>query len=157
MSPEAFSNRPRLAATALADRLHHERIELRVVLLDHINALEGSRAPDNAAAPSVTLLTSQSGEPFYLHVLPLPRSRRQRTPTYAVTVRSSGADVHAFRRRYRLSAREGQITSLILRGWGNRQVSQSLGISIETTKKHLSRIFDKVGVDSRSQLMAKLG
>jgi DNA-binding CsgD family transcriptional regulator len=85
------------------------------------------------------------------------RRTRRAPAAWAVTVRSSATDVHAFRRRYRLSAREGQITSLILRGWGNRQVSQSLGISIETTKKHLSRIFDKVGVDSRSQLMAKLG
>ena len=146
------------AATALADRLRaRDRIELRVVLLDHIAALEATRGPESVAAPSVTLLTSQSGEPFYLQVVPVARRSRRGPRTYAVTVRSSATDVQAFRRRYRLSAREGQITSLILRGWGNRQVSQSLGISIETTKKHLSRIFDKVGVDSRSQLMAKLG
>ena len=146
------------AAAALTDRLRTtDRIELRVVLLDHIAALEGARGPDTVAAPSVTLLTSHAGEPFYLQVLPVTRRSRHAPPTYAVTVRSSATDVLAFRRRYRLSAREGQITALILRGWGNRQVSQSLGISIETTKKHLSRIFDKVGVDSRSQLMAKLG
>ena len=146
------------AASSLADRLRaHERIELRVVLLDHISALEGTRGPDNVPAPSVTLLTSPSGEPFYLHVLPMTRATKRAGATYAVTVRTSGADVQAFRRRYRLSAREEQITALILRGWGNREVSQALGISAETTKKHLSRIFDKVGVDSRAQLMAKLG
>jgi DNA-binding CsgD family transcriptional regulator len=146
------------AGAALSDRLRsQDRIELRVVLLDHIAALEDSRPSEQIASPSVTLLTSHSGEPFYLHVLPLRRARGRSLPTYAVTVRSSGADVLAFRKRYRLSAREGQITALILRGWGNREIAQALGISIETAKKHLSRIFDKVGVDSRAQLMAKLG
>ena len=35
--------------------------------------------------------------------------------------------------------------------------AQALGITLTTAKKHLGRIFDKVGVDSRSQLMARLG
>lgn len=144
------------AAEELADRLRtHDRIELRILLLDHIAALrdDASARP----APTVTLLTSHSGEPFYLHVLPIPRQLRRQRPTYAVTVRSSGADVHAFRRRYRLSAREGQITELVLRGADNREISQALGITVATAKKHLGKIFDKVGVDSRGQLMAKLG
>ena len=144
------------AAEELADRLRaHDRIELRILLLDHIAALQGD--PAAQSAPTVTLLTSHSGEPFYLHVLPIARQRRRQRPTYAVTVRSSGADVHAFRRRYRLSAREGQITELVLRGADNREIAQALGITVATAKKHLGRIFDKVGVDSRGQLMAKLG
>ena len=145
------------AAVDLADRLRgQDRIELRVVLLDHIAALEQERGPA-AAVPSVTLLTSHTGEPFYLHVLPIRRHHRRYPPTYAVSVRSSGADVPAFRRRYRLSARETQIAELILRGWGNREIAQALGITTTTAKKHLGRIFDKVGVDSRAQLMARLG
>jgi len=146
------------AASELAERLRAaDRIELRVVLLDHIAALESARGAERIVSPTVTLLTSQSGEPFYLHVLPIARHRRRHAPTYAITVRARGADVQAFRRRYRLSAREGQITELILRGSGNREIAQALGITETTTKKHLGRIFDKVGVDSRSQLMAKLG
>jgi DNA-binding CsgD family transcriptional regulator len=146
------------AATELADRLRaHDRIELRVVLLDHVAALEHARGAGVPAAPSVTLLTSQSGEPFYLHLLPISRPRHPSPLTYAISVRSSGADVPAFRQRYRLSARESQITELILRGSDNGRISQALGITVATAKKHLGRIFDKVGVDSRAQLMAKLG
>lgn len=146
------------AAIELADRLRaHDRTELRVVLLDHIAALEQARGAAGRPATSVTLLTSQTGEPFYLHVLPVSRYRRTHSPIYAISVRSSGADVPAFRKRYRLSAREGQITELILRGWDNRHIAHVLGITVTTTKKHLGRIFDKVGVDSRAQLMAKLG
>ena len=145
------------AAIELADRLRHDRIELRVVLLDHVAALEHARGAARQAGPSVTLLTSHSGEPFYLHVLPISRPRHASPRTYAISVRSSGADVPAFRARYRLSARESQITELILRGSDNGQISQVLGITVATAKKHLGRIFDKVGVDSRAQLMAKLG
>jgi len=145
------------AANDLADRLRaHDRIELRVVLIDHIAALEDGRTSHPAPA-SVTLLTSQSGEPFYLHVWPISRRGAHGRRTYAVSVRPSGADVPAFARRYRLSARESQVVELIVRGHGNREISHALGIGVETTKKHLSRIFDKVGVDSRAQLMAKLG
>jgi ATP/maltotriose-dependent transcriptional regulator MalT len=145
------------AATELADRLRaHDRIELRVVLLDYMAALEADRHGDRPAA-TVTLLTSQSGEPFYLRAWPVSRPGTRRPTAYAVSVRSSGADVPAIRRRYRLSAREGQVTELLLRGWGNREIAQALTIALPTTKKHLGRIFDKVGVDSRAQLLAKLG
>lgn len=146
-----------LAAQELADRLRaQERIELRVVLVDHIAALESGRGPGRVVADTVSLLTSQTGEPFYLHVWPISR-RGRRSPTYAVSIRSSGADVAAFGRRYRLSARENQIVELVVRGQGNREIAHALGIEVATAKKHLSRIFDKVGVDSRAQLMAKLG
>ncbi len=146
------------AGYELANRLRaQDRTELRVILLDHIAAIEQTRGADRRPAPAVTLLTSPTGEPFYLHLLPIPRHRRAVPVTYAISIRSSGADVPAFRGRYRLSAREGQITELILRGWDNRHIAQALGITVTTTKKHLGRIFDKVGVDSRAQLMAKLG
>ena len=141
------------AAEAILAR--HGRIDLRVVLLDHIGALDVSAAPARPAT-SVTLLTSASGEPFYIHVFPV-RRRGHREPTFAVTVRSSGADIVAFRRRYRLSGREGQIMELVCRGAANRDIARTLGITVATAKKHLGRIFDKVGVDSRAQLMARLG
>ena len=118
------------AAVELADRLRtHDRIELRVALVDHINGLEEARGSSKLGPPTVALLTSSSGEPFYLHVMPMPRRGRRLGPTYAITVRSSGADVQAFRERYRLSAREGQITEMVLRGSGNREIAQALGIS----------------------------
>src|ERR1700759_2776037 len=83
------------AASDLAGRLRtNDRIELRIVLADHIAALEGGRSGEPAAA-TVSLLTSQTGEPFYLYVWPVKRRGRARPTTYAVSVRSSGADVAA--------------------------------------------------------------
>lgn len=153
-SRQIYANR---AGLDLAERLRsQDRIELRVVLLDHIIALEASRPRAQSVAPTVSLLTSPAGEPFYIHIFPIPRRGRPES-TVAVTVRSSGADLLAFRRRYRLSARESQIAELVLRGCANREIAQNLGITLTTAKKHLGRIFDKVGVDSRAQLMARLG
>jgi DNA-binding CsgD family transcriptional regulator len=146
------------AALDLAARLRaQDHIEFRVVLLDHIAAVERALTDGTPRRPVVTLVTSNSGEPFYLHLMPVARRRKTLPPTYAISVRSSGADVLAFQLRYRLSQREGQITALVLRGCGNREIAETLGITITTAKKHLGRVFDKVGVDSRAQLMAKLG
>ena len=44
----------------------------------------------------------------------------------------------------------------MLRGYRNSHIASTLGITPATTKKHLSRIFEKVGVDSRAQLTSKL-
>jgi DNA-binding NarL/FixJ family response regulator len=45
---------------------------------------------------------------------------------------------------------------LVLRGYGNRDIATALDIAPTTAKKHLSRIFNKVGVDSRAQLISRL-
>ncbi len=51
-----------------------------------------------------------------------------------------------------LTARELQIVAAIVEGASNKDLSQQLGLSEQTVKNHLSRIFDKVGVSSRLEL-----
>lgn len=147
----------------LSERLRlEEHIELRVLVADHLAALattprSSDRRRGPRAAPTMTLLSSPKGEPFYIHVIPLGAARDSGAPVHAVTVRSTGADIHAFRQRYRLTPREAHITELVRRGWSNRDIAQQLRIAPATAKKHLGRIFDKVGADSRAHLIAKLG
>lgn len=50
-----------------------------------------------------------------------------------------------------LSAREIEILSLVATGATNLQVAQALGISVNTVKAHLRRIFGKLGVESRTE------
>jgi DNA-binding NarL/FixJ family response regulator len=71
-------------------------------------------------------------------------------------VRELGIEREAFRRRYALSTREAQVAELVLRGLSNQDIGRTLGVTPATVKKHLSRVFDKVGVDSRAQLMGRL-
>ncbi len=74
----------------------------------------------------------------------------------AVSVRAIGSEIEAFRRRYKLSDREAQVAELVVHGYKNTDIAAALGITAATTKKHLTRIFDKVGVDTRSQLQSRL-
>jgi DNA-binding CsgD family transcriptional regulator len=53
-----------------------------------------------------------------------------------------------------LSAAESRVAQSVIQGQSNREVADQLSISENTVEWHLRRIFDKVGVRSRSQLMA---
>jgi DNA-binding CsgD family transcriptional regulator len=131
-------------------------IELEVILRDHLKAFfdplaDVSRSLD-ASAPMVTLLTATNGEPFQVHAMRATRNGSH----VAVTVRAVGSEIDGFRRRYKLSAREAQVAELVLHGYRNTDIAGALGITPSTTKKHLTHIFDKVGVNTRSQLQARL-
>lgn len=54
-----------------------------------------------------------------------------------------------------LSPQEQAICTLVLRGAGNRQIAETLSISENTVETHLRHIFDKTGVSSRVQLLAR--
>ena len=55
-------------------------------------------------------------------------------------------------RPYRLTAREAEIVNAIADGRSNREIAESLGISLQTVKHHLTSIFDKTGTTSRLEL-----
>ena len=57
---------------------------------------------------------------------------------------------------YGLSPREEEVVGLVLRGLTNRQISRALFISEHTVQRHLSNIFEKVGVRSRKNLPKRL-
>jgi len=137
------------AAMRLVARLRHQyRVELVVLLSDHLMGLGVPSARDRE--PVVSLLTAHGGEPFHLHAIPVARG------VLAVTVREIGADMESFRLRYQLSGREAEVAELVLHGYRNREIAARLEISTETAKKHLTRVFDKVGVSSRVQLANRL-
>lgn len=139
------------AAQQLVERLRAKsRSELTVVLRDHLIGLGERLALDGG--PTITLLTGPHGEPFYVHVMPLDGEGRD----VAVSVRELGTAMGAFRNRYRLSAREAEVVELVLLGFRNRDIAATLGTSPATIKKHLTHVFDKVGVDTRTQLIARI-
>lgn len=51
-----------------------------------------------------------------------------------------------------LSRRERQVAELIRRGLSNREIGEELYISEATVKKHVSHIFEKLGIESRKDL-----
>jgi DNA-binding CsgD family transcriptional regulator len=137
------------AAQQLRTRLRAKyRSELTVLLSDHLKSL-GEKLE---AATTISLLTGEGGEPFRLHVTPLDRSGTD----VAVSVGELGTAMSAFRARYRLSKREAEVVELVLLGYRNRDIATTLGSAPTTVKKHLTHVFDKVGVDTRSQLIARM-
>jgi two-component system nitrate/nitrite response regulator NarL len=54
--------------------------------------------------------------------------------------------------RFGLTARETEIISFITQGCMNRDIAASLSITEETVKRHLTNIFNKVGMSNRLEL-----
>lgn len=52
-----------------------------------------------------------------------------------------------------LSTRERQVVQYLAAGMTNREIAESLGLSPHTIKNYLFRIFDKLGVSSRTELL----
>jgi DNA-binding CsgD family transcriptional regulator len=140
------------SARLLADRLQREHAtDLAVLLRDHVRAVTGHLA---ASGRAVTLVTAGNGEPFYIHLTRVVS--HDNSPAVVACVRQMAPEREAVKTCYRLSEREAEVLDLVLRGYGNRDIAAALEIAPATAKKHLTSIFDKVGVDSRSQLISRL-
>ena len=53
-----------------------------------------------------------------------------------------------------LSSREIEVLRLVAAGRSNQQIADELVISVNTVNRHLSNIFDKIGVANRAQATA---
>jgi class 3 adenylate cyclase len=53
-----------------------------------------------------------------------------------------------------LSQREVEVLRLVARGQSNRQIADELVLSVKTVARHMSNIFDKIGVDKRTAAAA---
>lgn len=51
----------------------------------------------------------------------------------------------------KLTKQEAVVLSLVAKGWRNAEIASQLFISIKTVEAHLSRIFSKLDVSSRTQ------
>jgi DNA-binding NarL/FixJ family response regulator len=141
-----YTNPP---ATRLVQRMRNKyRIELLVMLHDHLAQFRER----SQALGTLISLTGHDNEPFVVHLFELTGRRGD----VAVSVREIGTDIPAFKDRFGLSRREIQVAELVLRGRRNSHIAATLGIAPATIKKHLSSIFDKVGVTSRAELASKL-
>jgi DNA-binding NarL/FixJ family response regulator len=55
-----------------------------------------------------------------------------------------------------LTPTEREIAELVAMGWKSQEVASSLFIAVKTVESNLTRIYRKLGVESRSQMAAKL-
>ena len=71
-----------------------------------------------------------------------PRGRGEKD----VTARPAGPDEG-------LTIRELQVVRLVARGMANKSIATELGISPRTVEGHLNHVFEKVGIQSRTELV----
>ena len=58
--------------------------------------------------------------------------------------------------RVLLSKREHEIVSRVAEGMKNREIAELLGVSEHTVKNHLFRVFERLGISSRAELILYL-
>lgn len=73
--------------------------------------------------------------------------------THKVLARvATGGDMHARPdARQPLTGREHEVLRMAARGMANRQIGVALDVSVRTVQAHLSRVFRKLGVGSRTE------
>ena len=54
-----------------------------------------------------------------------------------------------------LSTREHEVLILLAAGRSNRAIAEELFITVDTVKRHISHVFDKIGVTSRTQAVGR--
>ena len=57
---------------------------------------------------------------------------------------------------YGLTGRERDVTQQVLRGFSNKEIASALNVSAFTVSDHLKNIFEKIGVRSRGEVVARV-
>jgi DNA-binding NarL/FixJ family response regulator len=52
-----------------------------------------------------------------------------------------------------LPTRQREIAGLLFQGLGDKQIASKLGIALPTVRTHMGRLFGKLGVEDRSQVL----
>ena len=65
-------------------------------------------------------------------------------------------DAHRLDQQYSLTQREIEVAQLLRKGLSTKQISELLGITLNTTRRHLEHIYLKLEVHSRASAAAKL-
>ena len=103
------------------------------------------------------LRSSASGRWLVCHASCLRDANGELGNTALVIERAAPSDIAPIlTEAYDLTPRERQITQLIARGHGTGEIAASLHLSAHTVRDYVKAVFEKVGVSSRGELVAKL-
>jgi DNA-binding NarL/FixJ family response regulator len=96
--------------------------------------------------------------PFSLSVLKtfLPQDARPATVVmvHRTTTRAIAPDL--LRSRYGLTVREAEVCTLVYKGLTDHEIASVLAIAFTTVRTHLARLFEKLDVTNRSELVYRL-
>jgi DNA-binding NarL/FixJ family response regulator len=110
-------------------------------VFDSIAAVRARKAP---TLPFTVTRVSGNGQPEQFLAVMRPRSPEARM-SLLVTLAAN---------RWKLTPRQAEVLGLIVKGDSNAQIAKALGVSARATELHVTAIFDRAGVENRSQLVA---
>jgi DNA-binding CsgD family transcriptional regulator len=144
---------------------HAERGRLAQLIA---SACAGANGAAAGAGGHLTVTRPSGLRPFLVVVSSLPRSFCDRsgrqTPVAAVIIKDPQAEPHASaesRREiatlYDLTRAEERLLDLILDGLGLFEAAEHLGVSRNTARTHMKRIYAKTGTSRQAELVRRLG
>lgn len=85
------------------------------------------------------------------------RASRQSPESFATELLTRGLEQEILRNQVRailegLTPREQEVTWYTARGYTNRQIAETLVVSVETVKTHVRHVLEKLGVRSKADL-----
>lgn len=109
-------------------------------------------APLSAAmsGPAPSAAPDRPGEPQ-----PAPHAS-ETVPSHAPAAPSRPVQANALSATQVLSPRELDVLNLVVAGKTNGEIAATLGVSQNTVKNHMAHIFDKLNVNTRAGLVAKV-
>lgn len=139
----------------------------RSILRKAIEAMLRAHAEDLVTdARPILIQRSKSARPLTAYVLPVLRSQRETKDSFLVRARAivlvidpkggEPADPSVVRDLLGVTLGEGRVAALVGYGLSPREAAAKLGISEETARTTLKRVFSKVGVSRQSELVALL-
>ena len=112
-----------------------------------------------AGADAVTLTVARGARriTFALHALPEDSVEDAHEGEWLVVMRESddAAIVEAITLAFKVTAREAEVLYWVVKGKTNRDIGDILGSSPMTVKKHLERVYAKLGVETRTAAAGK--
>lgn len=110
-----------------------------------------------AQGPARARVQDRNGRWLVVHGFPLRGAAGESRSTGIVIEPAKGAEIAPIiLEAYELTAREQQITQMIARGLATREMADTLQLSLHTVRDYVKQIFEKVGVTSRGELVAKI-
>ena len=134
-----------------ADR-HALPLTVRSVVAS-LKAIESGRATHSL--PRIRLRT-RSGHWLIIYASRLRSSERQGQITVIFELAKPMEIAPLIMQAYQLTKREGEVTQCVIRGWSTAEIAAGLHITPNTVQDHLKAIFEKVDVDSRGGLAARI-
>lgn len=130
------------------------RIDVPIEVFMHATA---ARARVAAGGPLRARMRTANGTWLLLHATTLRDGEGTRARTAIVIEPAKASDVAPLIvEAYQLTQREVDVTRMVARGLKTAEIAEKLFLSPHTVRDHIKAVFEKVGVSSRGELVAKM-